>query len=449
MRVVKEAFFSPSSSERLQSRRIEHATEGQVKTTHRFRIAVVTPFLDKRHGTERRVAEWVSRLADDYDIHIYSIRVEDIDLCQVTWHRIPAVPGPHLVQYLWWFTANHLCRWWDGCFRKLRYDVIYSPGINCMDAQLITVHILFTEFRRQMREELSLCHNPVHFWPRLLHRRLYYRLIAMLERRIYSKPSLVVEAVSAKLANELSRHFHRKDKTSVVYHGIDSTVFNADARLRRRGETRELLGLADKDFVLLLIGNGWNNKGLPCLLEAISHLADLPVQLLVIGNDDRDRFRTTVDRLGLAGRIRFLKPSPDVMQFYAAADVYVGPSLYDSFAFPPAEAMACGLPVITSTANGGSEIITHQMDGLILQDPRDAKTLAELIRRLYEDSDLQCELVKNALRTIQNYTGERNIKQIRQLFQDTMALKSTAGASAEPRKCAPQEQPGERKRQTA
>lgn len=433
MPVVKEA---PWSLERLPSRRIEHTTGLLTQTMPRFRIAVVTPFLDKRHGTEKRVAEWVLGLADDYDIHIYSIRVEDIDLHQVKWHRIPAVPGPHLVQYLWWFAANHLCRWWDRRFRNLRYDVVYSPGINCLDAELITAHILFTEFRRQMREELSLSHNPVHFWPRLFHRRLYYGLIAMLERRIYSRPALVVEAVSAKLADELYRHFHRKDKTSVVYHGIDRTVFNADSRLRRRAEARCQLQLADNDFLLLLIGNGWNNKGLPCLLQAMSQLADLPLQLLVIGSDDRAPFRTTVERLGLAGRIRFLTSSPDVMQFYAAADAYVGPSLYDSFAFPPAEAMACGLPVITSSANGGSEIITDKMDGLILPDPRDAKTLAALIRRLYQDAELRSELAKNALRTIQNYTGERNIKQIRQLFQDTIALKSAASAPSGPRKCA-------------
>ena len=80
----------------------------------RPRIAVVSPFIDKRHGTERRVAECVQRLAGEYEIHVYSNRVEDVDLDKITWHRIPALPGPHLFGYLWWFLANHLWRWRDS-----------------------------------------------------------------------------------------------------------------------------------------------------------------------------------------------------------------------------------------------------------------------------------------------------------------------------------------------
>src|SRR5207245_1497396 len=65
-------------------------------------LAVVSPFIDKRHGTERRVAECISRLADQYEIHVYSMRVEDMDLSKIVWHRIPLLPGPHLFNYLWW-----------------------------------------------------------------------------------------------------------------------------------------------------------------------------------------------------------------------------------------------------------------------------------------------------------------------------------------------------------
>ena len=56
-------------------------------------LAVVSPFIDKRHGTERRVAEWTARLTRDYDVHVYSQRVEDLDLSALTWHRIPRFPA--------------------------------------------------------------------------------------------------------------------------------------------------------------------------------------------------------------------------------------------------------------------------------------------------------------------------------------------------------------------
>ena len=77
------------------------------------------------------------------------------------------------------------------------------------------------------------------------------------------------------------------------------------------------------------------------------------------------RFATPVS----SGRVHFLPPRQDVEFYYAAADAYVGPSLEDTFALPPQEAMACGMPVIVSAENGTSEIITDGKDGLILGIP--------------------------------------------------------------------------------
>jgi UDP-glucose:(heptosyl)LPS alpha-1,3-glucosyltransferase len=89
-----------------------------------------------------------------------------------------------------------------------------------------------------------------------------------------------------------------------------------------------------------------------------------------------------VRNLGLGERVLFLDASPDVIQFYAAADAYVGPSLEDAYGLPILEAMACGLPVIASSRAGVSEIITHRKNGLILYNPQDGVELAELLREL-------------------------------------------------------------------
>ena len=94
----------------------------KARTTHvlmkgKPRVAVVSPFFDKRHGTERRVVEWISHLADTFEIHVYSQSVEDLNLSKITWHRIPKLPGPHLFNYLWWFAANRFARAWD---RRIR-----------------------------------------------------------------------------------------------------------------------------------------------------------------------------------------------------------------------------------------------------------------------------------------------------------------------------------------
>ena len=126
---------------------------GAVRKT---RLAVVSPFVNKRHGTERRVTEWISQLAATYDIHIYSQNVQDLDLTKVTWHRIPKFPGPHLLNYLWWFAANRLWRAWDSRFRNLRPDIVYSPGINCLDADVMSVHIVFAQYVQGIQAGLKL-----------------------------------------------------------------------------------------------------------------------------------------------------------------------------------------------------------------------------------------------------------------------------------------------------
>src|ERR1700733_3985705 len=123
------------------------------------RIAVVSPFLDKRHGTERCVSEQIERLAQDYEIHVYSTSIQDIDFEKITYHHIPRFPGPHLLRYIWFFLANHFWRRWDGVFRKLDFDLVFSPGINCLDADVMAVHIVFTEFYRLTHRELALRRN--------------------------------------------------------------------------------------------------------------------------------------------------------------------------------------------------------------------------------------------------------------------------------------------------
>jgi glycosyltransferase involved in cell wall biosynthesis len=389
-------------------------------TTH---IAIVSPFIDKRHGTERRIAEWVSRLPSEYDIHIYSQRVDDLDLTRMQWHRIPRIPGPHLINFLWWFAANHLWRWWDCRFRGLRHDIVYTAGTNCLNADLVSVHIVFAEFFRQVEPELKLSGHPLRFWPRLLHRRLYYWLIIFLERRIYSNMNTGLILIARKTAADLKRFYRRDDALPVVYIGLDHQIFSMESRLRSRAQVREKLGLGDDKFVLLLVGNDWKKKGLVALLESLAQLRDLPLVLLVAGKDDSIPFEARIRQLGLQERVAFLPSRSDVQWYYAAADAYVGPSLEDTFAQPPAEAMACGLPVITSATNGTAEIMTDGVDGLIIQDPADVAGLASRIRMLHDDPVLRQRLGEQASLTAQAYTWDRNGEQIRAIFTEVLTRK--------------------------
>jgi UDP-glucose:(heptosyl)LPS alpha-1,3-glucosyltransferase len=397
---------------------------------NRPRLAVVSPFLDKQHGTERCVAEQLERLARDYEIHVYSNRVTDLDPNCIFWHRVPALPGPHLFAYCWWFLANHLWRWWDRRFRGLHFDLTFTPGINCLDADVSAVHIVFAEFERLAREELRLRKASLRTWPRLIHRKIYYRLIIALEKKIYTKPRLTIVCVSSQVAREIALHYRRERGVYVIYNAVDHRVFDPHLRLARRAAARRELELQDRDFVLLLVGNDWKKKGLHWLLEAVARLRDLALKLLVVGRDDRAPYAPLIREMGIGQHVRFLEPAADIVRFYAASDVYVGPSLHDSFAFPPIEAMACGLPVVTSSRNGGAEIISHGTDGFVLQDPADIGQLAGLIKRLYDDQALRKRIGDNAAKTARQYTWDRNAAELRALFEQVIAKRTGPRALA-------------------
>jgi len=388
------------------------------------RLAVVSPFLDKRHGTERRVVEWVSQLAAEFEIHVYSQRVEDIDPSGFTWHRVPRLPGPHFANFLWWFLANHLWRAWDRLFGNLRYDLVFSPGINCLDADAISVHIVFAQYVKQMRSKSERARWVASHWPQLLHRKLYYWFIILLERRAYPRSDISLILIAKRTRVALEEFYGRHDPCPVVYLGLDHQIFNPGRRRALRQESRRGLGLSDDRFALLLVGNDWQNKGLPVLLDAMELLGGLPIDLFVVGSDDPMRYRSTVHAKSLDEHVYFLPPRPDIEFYYAGVDAYAGPSLEDTFAQPPAEAMACGLPVIVSATNGTCEIITDGKDGLILSDPTDATVLSAMIRRLFEDIEFRRSLGMNASETARQYTWERNGRELAAIFRDILLRKT-------------------------
>jgi len=399
-----------------------------------LRLSVVSPFLDRRHGTESCIIEQIERLAFQYgwEIHLYSQRVEQVQgLCSLTgrqeavdhpivWHKVSDVPGPHLLKYLWWFFANQALRWRDRRSGKCETDLIYSPGINCFAADAIVVHIVFHEFLSRVSSELQFRQFPIRNWYLAIHRKLYYKLAVLLERKIYTDPRVRLVAVSSLVAQHLKTHFNRTDVT-VIPNAIDTLRFAPHERLARRHMARRLFNYSDEDFVLLLIGNDLKKKGLGPLLRAFALLRELPLRLLIVGSDDPRLYELQLAEIACRCRVRFEVPSPDVLSFYAAADVYVGPSLEDAFGLPILEAMACALPVIASIHAGASECIRDGETGLLLGDPRDPSEIARLIQKLYDDSSLRQKMGLAASQYVhKNCSWDQNVSKTRDFLESIL-----------------------------
>jgi glycosyltransferase involved in cell wall biosynthesis len=399
-----------------------------------LRIAVVTPFLDRRHGTERALAEQVERLASQYqcEIHVYAQRVEDVPVKDprtltgpeagaILWHRVPSLPGPHLIQYIAWFVCNGVFRWFSTRGGRLEFDLVFSAGINCLDADAITVHALFHRLWELSRSERRKPPAGLSF-PRRLHRRLYYRFLSALERRIYSNPKLPLAAVSQRTADLLTQYFQRRD-VEVIPNGVDATHFSISARVSTRRRARSQRNFSDNDFVMLLMGNDWGMKGVPAILAAMAGCPSLRLHLLAVGEEDPTAFRELASRMGIADRCRWEHPVSNVIDLYAAADAYVSPSREDSFGLPVLEAMACGLPVITSVFAGVSDLIHNEVDGFILSDPDDSRTLTQVLRDLYNNQEYRQHIGLAGANTAQQWTWDRNAEALWKLLTGIAASK--------------------------
>lgn len=391
-----------------------------------LRLAVVSPFVDRRHGTERALAELLERLARDYhyEVHLYSQRVEDLTLASagsmrpdrgaIFWHKVPSLPGPHLFQFLFWLFVNGFFRAWHRTVRRFSRDLLLSPGINCLHPDVAIVHALFHRLV-EIEQEIGTPNRHRSGLLRRLHRRFYYRLLTFLERKIYADPRVSLAAVSTRTAGLLHTYFQR-DHVRVIPNAVDASEFSAQARLAKRAEARLHWRLPDEEFVLLLIGNDWNAKGLPTVLEAMAALADLRVRLLVVGSDLREPFQALAAKLDVSSRCLWEAPRPNVLDFYAAADAYVSPSREDSFGLPVAEAMACGLPVITSSAAGVSDLVRDSVHGFVLRDPRDSQALAALLRRLATDAELRARMAEASPAAVSSWTWDKSAAELAQLL---------------------------------
>ena len=380
------------------------ATEREI-LGRRLRVWVVTPELHRHGGTERCLAEQVERWRDRFDLRLYTMRAKGVDLTGIPARRIPWLPGPHLLRYLWWYIANTLVRRWDA-LRLGAPDVVHSPGVNCPDADAVSVHIVFGKYWERVADAArrSLVHQRTAV--RAAHRTIYWWLARRLERAVYSGPA-TIWALSREDAADLEARFGRPAGTVVALpHSVDTTFFSPEARAQRRAAARARLGLGD-ERVLLLVGNDAAKKGVDTAIRALVSLAP-GVVLAVVGRADADLVRRWTRETGVASRVRLWPHSPEVLDYYAAADVFVAPSREDAFHQPAMEALACGLPAVVSARAGVAELMEDGRHALVLRDPEDADVLAALVLRILEDPQVANHLAREGRALAERFSWDAN-----------------------------------------
>ena len=205
-----------------------------------------------------------------------------------------------------------------------------------------------------------------------------HRAFLDVETKLFHSPRLKLVLVNSRgTAEEISHHYGLPDEMfRLVYNGLDRNRFHPGLAGQYREETRRELGLTSDEPALLFVGSGFVRKGLQELLRALPAVKG---RLLAAGRDRLGPFRRLAQKLGVGDRAVFLGPRPDVERLYGAADVFVLPSWYEPFSNACLEAMASGLPVVTTTGTGAAEVIEDGVNGFVVPFPARPEILAEKI----------------------------------------------------------------------
>jgi len=238
----------------------------------------------------------------------------------------------------------------------------------------------------------------------------YNRYVVAAEGQLFADARLkAVICISEMVKREIQSHFSLpEERLHVIYNGVDLDAFNPTHKIRRE-EIRRIWGVPAEAPLFLFVGSGFERKGVAAILEALPQNA----WLMVIGKDrDTSRYVKIAKNKGIAGRVVFAGKQNDVRGFYGAADAFVFPTLYEPFGNVVLEAMASGLPVVTSTSCGGAELIRQGENGYVC-DALDTPTLSKHM-------DALCD------RPRASRMGAAARKSVEHLDLDTMADAMTA-----------------------
>jgi|JI10StandDraft_1071094.scaffolds.fasta_scaffold113029_3 glycosyltransferase involved in cell wall biosynthesis len=336
----------------------------------RLKIAVLNrTFAATGGGAERYSMAIVAALGRDHEVHVFAQKIEGAP-AGLHLHRVSCpLPKPRWINQLW-FAAVTAWRTRHG------FDVVHSHE-NTWGGQIHTIHV------QPVRFNLLAGRSRWRWALRWLKIGTSLRLLAYLAleaARFRAGPRRRVVVTSEALREEVLQAYpHAQPWTSVITPGVNPPGEGPEPAM-----ARTQLGLPPQVPLALFVANDYARKGLEAVLQALAEPGN-DWHLAVVGQTGGQAiFSVRSAQLGVADRVHFLGPLPDVGPAYRAADLLVHPTLADTFAMVVLEAMAHGRPVVVSNARfcGISALIRHQQQAWLLDDPRNASSLADAMQAL-------------------------------------------------------------------
>jgi glycosyltransferase involved in cell wall biosynthesis len=376
-----------------------------------MKVCIVTHRVFKGDG-QGRVNYEIAQAALDkgYEVTLVASRISS-DLQEhpnLSWIRIGVSPIPTILgkgivfclKSTIWLKKN-----------RHRFDALMVNGaLTDAGSDINAVHFVHTAWLQ----------SPAHTWRHRknisgLYQLVYGHYHSYREKRAFLRSRLIV-AVSEKVKHELIEIGVPPEKISVILNGVNLKEFapgNVD---------RTIWNLPINKSVALFVGDiRTNRKNLDTIFLALANSENL--HLAVVGELKNSPYPRLSQELGISDRVHFLGYRRDVADVMKAADFFVFPSRYEACTLALIEALASGLPVITATSTGGSEVVTADC-GFVLEDSDDYRLLSDYMTLLGDNLLLRQRFANSASRQAQRYGWACTVQKYLDLFEQASKLTS-------------------------
>ncbi len=372
---------------------------------------VLQQFDPPRGGLE----QWTSRFAQQliergHEVHVVAERFgEETRTMSMVAHQVPRAPtriafAQSAQEALLSFGPDVIHDMGAGWFCD-----VFQPHVGSWKSMIEQKSAMFPPWMRRLKSHID------QWLPR---QRDYEALLS----GQYADNGQIFVALSRSVAEDFRRlHGVPEDRIRLIYNGVDTTRFAPKRRNRFRDRIRRWLGIADNQLLLLVVTHNFRLKGVPTLLRAMAQLRrrGVPVHLAVVGGKRPGSCVGEARRLGVERSVTFVGAVNDTVPYYAAADVYVHPTFYDACSLVVLEALASGLPVVTTHSNGAAELLSEGVEGHVMSHPAAVDELVGHVQALC-DADTRRRMGGAARRLAMKHTLQRNVDQVLAVYEEVV-----------------------------
>ncbi len=377
----------------------------------RFAIGL-RDFSKKRGGAERYLVDLCGRMATEgYEVHVYAEHRDEEDP-RMFFHSVKTISFPRSLRLLSFAIRA------TKAIENGNYDITFGVG-NTLKADVLQPHggVHWAWFWRS----LGAYDHPILWMTKVLGRIFSPKqwVSGWVEDAPYQGNRFrAIIAISDLVKQDMMRWYRiPEERIAVVYNGVDVERFHPRNR-QYRGEIRGRHGIGAEELVILFVSNNFRMKGLGFLIKVLAKTkkeGPSPFKLLVLGRDRQDSYLSLAKDVGMLEEVIFAGSTKEPEKYYGASDLLVHPTFYDACSLAVLEALASGVPVITTRYNGASGIITQGQEGFVISDPRDDRALGEKILFFLNREKLTTASIA-ARHLAESYSLERNWEEIRNIL---------------------------------